>query len=88
MEIARINKEMEDEAAEKNRQWIASAEWAELREKETATARLQRSAEKNGAPKKRIPQMHRGEKFKVDKKITRSKNMRGMDAWRYVKRCY
>ena len=34
-EIARINVEMVAEADEKNRRWIASPEWAELKERES-----------------------------------------------------
>ena len=55
-EIARINAEMVAKADEKNRQWIASPEWAELKERELAAAEAQRRAKKNGAPKEQVPQ--------------------------------
>ena len=47
-------------------------------------ARLQRTAEKTGAPKKKTAQSWRGKKFRVDK-IKRAEHTRGVDAWRYVK---
>ena len=83
-EIARINAEMVAEADKKNREWTASPEWAELKERELAAAKAQRRAEKNGAPKQQVPQSWRGKKYKVDK-IKRGENIRGVDAWRYVK---
>ena len=84
LEIARINAEMKEEADKANAEWRASPEWLTLREQELEAARLQRAAEKNGAPKKKIPQSWRGKKFRVDK-IKRSEHTRGVDAWRYVK---
>ena len=68
----------------KNQWWIASPEWAELKERELAAAKAQRQAEKNGAPKQQVPQSWRGKKYKVDK-IKRGENICGVDAWRYVK---
>jgi len=83
-EIAKINKEMEDDTEEKNKRWRASPEWEELRQTELEAARIQRVAERNGAPKKRIQQTFRGKKFRMEK-IKRSEHLRGVDAWRYVK---
>jgi len=83
-EIVRINTEMVTEAEERNRQWKASAEFAELKKHEKAAYDAQRNAEKNGASKKRITQSWRGNKYKIQK-IQRGKNTRGVDAWRYVK---
>ena len=77
-EIARINAEMVAKADEKNRQWAAPLEWAELKERELAAAKAQRRAEENGAPKQQVPQSWRG---KVDK-IKRGRNIREVDAWR------
>ena len=84
IEIARINAEMVEEADQANAEWGASPEWLALREQELKAARLQRAAEKTGAPKKKTPQSWRGKKFRVDK-IKRAEHTRGVDAWRYVK---
>ena len=56
IEIARINAEMVEEADWANAEWRASPEWLALREQELKAARLQRAAEKTGAPKKKTPQ--------------------------------
>ena len=77
-EITRINTEMVAKADEKNRQWAAPPEWAELKERELAAAKAQRRAEENGAPKQQVPQSWRG---KVDK-IKRGENIREVDEWR------
>ena len=84
IEIARINAEMVEEADQANAEWRANPEWLALREQELKAARLQRAAEKTGAPKKKTPQSWRGKKFRVDK-IKRAEHTRGVDAWRYVK---
>ena len=55
-----------------------------LKERELAAAKIQRQAEKNGAPKQQVPQSWRGKKYKVDR-IKRGENIRVVDAWRYVK---
>jgi hypothetical protein len=83
-EILRINTEMEEEAEKANAIWRDSAEWATLRLQELATAQIQRQAEKNGAPKKKVDQIWRRKKFKVEK-LKRGEHIRGVDAWRYVK---
>ncbi|KAF8248736.1 hypothetical protein K440DRAFT_545932, partial [Wilcoxina mikolae CBS 423.85] len=83
-EILSINTEMEEEAEKANTIWKNSAEWTELRLQELAIARLQRQAEKHGAPKKKIDQIWRHKMFKVEK-LKWSEYIRGVDAWRYVK---
>lgn len=45
-EILRLNKLLEEEAEEKNRQWKASAEFTELKARELAEARRIRKAAK------------------------------------------
>ena len=83
-EILRLNFEMEEEAGQANPAWKSTPEWAELRLRELAAARVQRAAEKNGALKKTIEQSWRGKKFKVEK-LKRGEHIRGVDARRYVK---
>ena len=75
---------MEEEADQANQAWKGTPEWAELRLRELATARVQRAAEKNGAPKKSIEQSWGGKKFKVEK-LKCGEHIRGVDAPRYVK---
>lgn len=74
-EIARINAEMKAEAEEKEREWRATPEFAELKDRELAAARIQRDAEKfHGAPKMKTTQSWRANKFKVQK-IVRNKKL-------------
>jgi len=82
-EITCLNTEMEAEAAKANHIWRNSPEWAQIRLQELTAARVQRAAEKNGAPKKTIEQSWCRKKFKVEK-IKRGEHVRGIDAWRYV----
>jgi len=84
-EILRINTEMEEEAEKANVIWRNSAEWGTLlRLQELATAQIQRQAEKNGAPKKKVDQIWRRKKFKAEK-LRWGEHIPGIDAWRYVK---
>jgi len=83
-EILLINTEMEEEAEKANAIWRNSAEWATLQLEELATAQIQRQAERNGAPKKKVDQIWRRKKFKVDK-LKWGVHIHGVDAWRYAK---
>jgi len=83
-EILLINTEMEEEAEKANAIWRNSAEWATLQLEELATAQIQCQAERNGAPKKKVDQIWRRKKFKVDK-LKWGEHIHGVDAWRYVK---
>jgi hypothetical protein len=47
-------------------------------------AQIQRQAEKNGAPQKKVDQIWRRKKFQVEK-LKRRELIREVDAWRYVK---
>ena len=66
-----------------NSEWQASEEYRILKEKELLAARKQLVLEKAGAVKVRIPQTHRGKKFKIDK-LKRREGC-GVDSWRYIK---
>jgi hypothetical protein len=74
---------MEEEAAKANCIGRNSPELALIRIRELAAARVQRAAEKNGAPNMTIEQSWRRKMFKVEK-INQGEHVRGIDAWRYV----
>ena len=66
IEIARLNAEMEEEAKKDNATWRVSPEWTALRKQELKAAR-KHAAKRAGAPKKKMRQIWRGKKFRVEK---------------------
>jgi len=82
--IALLEEGRETEEKRLNEEWKASGEWEELRNTETAAFSAQRYAEKHdNAPKQRVPQTHRGKRFKLAK-YKRGEG-KGIDSWHYVK---
>jgi hypothetical protein len=57
---------LNSEAENANSEWRNTLAWQQLRLEELAAARIQRTAEKNGAPKKITTQSWRSKKFKVE----------------------
>jgi transposase len=83
VEIDKLNSEMEEETERLNQQWKGSEEWKALKKRELEETRIQRAAEKAGAPKRVVEQTYRRKKFTYDKIVRGEK--RGVDAYRYVK---
>ena len=83
IEIEKYNTEIMAKCERLNSEWRASTEWPLLRTQELKEARIQREAERNGAPHRKVTQSWRGKKFKIEK-LTRGDG-KGVDAWRYVK---
>ena len=64
-------------------EWKKTSEWQQLRETELAATRVQRAAERAGAPKVQMTHRHKARKYEV---LTWQRSKKGgIDSWRYVK---